>query len=203
LMGNTTIEWTQKSWNPVRGCSRVDDDCINCYAEGVAARFSGPGLAYEGLARRSSKGLPLWTGEVRMVPEHFADPIRWRRPRRIFVNSMSDMFHEELSNEQIAALFGIMAAAPHTFQTLTKRASRMPNWFAWVSRAARECNDGRGMTEAAFCFALAQREARDEGRALLSRSAVVEAAIRAPWPLPNVHLGVSCGFHRVAGERIP
>ena len=117
----TSISWTDATWNPVRGCSRVSDGCRNCYAETVAARFSGPGQAYEGLADRARKG-SKWTGVVRMVPEHLADPMRWKRPRRIFVNSMSDLFHESLSNEQIAAVFGVMAAAPqHTFQVLTKR----------------------------------------------------------------------------------
>jgi protein gp37 len=109
----------------VRGCSRVSEGCQHCYAERVAARFSGPGKPYEGLAKigRGTGGHPKWTGVVRMVPEHLADPLRWKKPRRIFVNSMSDLFHEKLTNEEIAAVFGVMAAAPqHTFQVLTKRA---------------------------------------------------------------------------------
>lgn len=119
----TGISWTDATWNPVRGCSKVSPGCAHCYAERVAVRFSGPGQPYEGLADRE-RG--RWTGAVRMVHEHLADPLRWRRPRRIFVNSMSDLFHEGLSNEEIAAVFGVMAAAPrHTFQVLTKRARRM------------------------------------------------------------------------------
>lgn len=131
-MGDKTeIQWTDATWNPVRGCSRVSEGCRNCYAEGVAARFSGPGLAYQGLARQSDNG-PRWTGKLVMVPEHLDDPIRWKRPRRIFVNSMSDLFHEKLSNEQIASVFRTMLAAPrHTFQVLTKRAERMHEFVRW------------------------------------------------------------------------
>src|SRR5882724_745168 len=112
LVGDTKIEWCDKVWNPVRGCSRVSPGCENCYAEKVAARFCGPGLPYEGLARIGKNGA-RWTGTVRVVPEHLADPLRWKKPRRIFVNSMSDLFHEKLSNEEIAAVFGVVAAAAH------------------------------------------------------------------------------------------
>src|SRR5271156_1075393 len=122
----TSISWTDATWNPARGCSIVSPGCHNCYAMRVAARFSAKGEPYEGLAKFSSvKRLPQWTGKVRLVPEHLADPLRWTTPRRVFVNSMSDMFHDGLSNEHIAAVFGVMAASTrHTFQLLTKRARR-------------------------------------------------------------------------------
>jgi hypothetical protein len=94
-MGNRTgIEWTDATWNPVRGCSRVSEGCRHCYAYTVVARFSGPGQPYGVLARRTSAGEARWTCEVRFVPEHLADPLRWQRPRRISINSMSDLFHE-------------------------------------------------------------------------------------------------------------
>jgi protein gp37 len=125
------ISWTDRTWNPVRGCSRVSEGCRNCYAEGVAARFSAPGLAYAGLARQGDNG-PRWTGKVVMVPEHLDDPIRWKKPRRIFVNSMSDLFHEKLTDEQIASVFRVMLNAPrHTYQILTKRAERMRTFVNW------------------------------------------------------------------------
>lgn len=133
-MGETTgISWTDSTWSPLRGCSVASPGCENCYAAGIAARFSGSGLPFEGFAKKSAKrGLPQWTGKVELRPEHLADPLRWRKGRRIFVSSMSDVFHEELSNEDIAAIFGVMAAAPqHTFQVLTKRAERMKAWFDW------------------------------------------------------------------------
>lgn len=129
-MGDRTgISWTDATWNPVRGCSRVSEGCRHCYAEAVAARFSGPGQPYEGLARRRSNGEPTWTGKVRLVPEHLEDPLRWRRPRKIFVNSMSDLFHEGLEDHEIAEVWRVMLNAHrHTFQVLTKRPARMLQW---------------------------------------------------------------------------
>ena len=126
MSDKTGIEWTDATWNPVRGCSRVSEGCRNCYAETVAARFSGPGLPYEGLARRTAAGEPRWTGKVRVVETALEQPLRWTRPRRIFVNSMSDLFHERLPDADIDRVFAVMLLAPrHTFQILTKRAERM------------------------------------------------------------------------------
>lgn len=120
------IAWTDETWNPIRGCSRVSEGCRNCYAEVVAARFSGPGQAYEGLARRTSKGEARWTGKIMFVEKHLLDPLRWKEPRRIFVNSMSDLFHEDVSDEQLDRIFAVMALADrHQFQVLTKRPQRM------------------------------------------------------------------------------
>ncbi len=129
-MGKTTIGWTDMSWNPIRGCTRVSEGCRNCYAERMAARFSGPGGPYEGLARNTSSG-PRWTGEVRVVEEHMDDPTRWRKPRMVFVNSMSDLFHEGLHGNTISRVFHVMEAnRRHTFQVLTKRPGRVVGWFA-------------------------------------------------------------------------
>jgi len=131
------IEWTDATWNPVRGCSVVSEGCRNCYAMQVAARFSGEGQAYEGLAYRNSSGAH-WTGKVRLVEEHLEDPLRWKRPRRIFVNSMSDLFHESLDEIDIGQVFGVMALAKqHTFQVLTKRPARMLS----ILETARICFD--------------------------------------------------------------
>jgi protein gp37 len=203
VSGDTTIEWTDRSWGPVRGCSRISPGCGGavgvggCYAEKIAGRFSGPGLPYEGLATRGSNGA-RWTGVVRLVPEALAAPLRWRAPQRIFVNSMSDLFHEELSNEDIAAVFGVMAACPqHTFQILTKRADRMRRWFDWIDRFARSANI-RGTTHAAACLALAQRLCEHRG---LRRDTT--AIMSRLWPLPNVMLGVSVEDQQRAEDRIP
>ena len=121
-MGDKTgIEWTDATWNPIRGCSRVSEGCRNCYAEKVAARFSGPGQPYNGLARNGR-----WTGEVRLIVEHLEDPLRWKKPRRNFVNSMSDLFHEGLEPAIIGRILNVMGAAKqHQFQVLTKRPERM------------------------------------------------------------------------------
>src|SRR4051812_8243950 len=121
----STIEWTDATWNPVRGCSIVSKGCTNCYAMRQAHRSSGAGGAYEGLTKLT-KGGPVWTGEVRPVPELLEQPLKWRRPRRIFVNSMSDLFHEGVPAEFIYDVFSVMAAArQHVFQVLTKRPARM------------------------------------------------------------------------------
>lgn len=97
MSDKSTIEWTDATWNPVRGCSRVSEGCRNCYAERIAGRFSGYGLPFEGLAKLTPEG-PRWTGRVELVEGKLGEPLRWKTPRRVFVNSMSDLFHEGLSN---------------------------------------------------------------------------------------------------------
>src|SRR5690606_22560010 len=127
----TTIEWTQGTWNPVSGCTRVSPGCDNCYAMRQAHRFSGNCQPYEGLTT-IRRGKVDWTGSVRFVPEMLEVPLQ-RKPTTWFVNSMSDLFHESLTNEQIASAFGGMAATPqHTYQILTKRPKRMREWFGWL-----------------------------------------------------------------------
>jgi protein gp37 len=212
-MGDGTgISWTDATWNPVRGCSRVSEGCRHCYAERTAARFSGPGQPYEGLIdlvkrtrlvvraggaiQGQERFEARWSGVVRLVPEHLADPLRWRRPRRIFVNSMSDLFHEALTNEEIAAVFGVMAAAPrHTFQILTKRAERMRDWFTWVDERAVDGlsmfpNDPHAWRIGQMLSVAARRAGADDVR-----------HGNAAWPLPNVHLGVSVENREAMIER--
>lgn len=122
---SSKIEWTESTWNPVRGCTRVSEGCRFCYAERIAARFSDDGMAYEGLAKHTKAG-PRWTQEVRVVREVFEAPLKWRKPRRIFVNSMSDLFHEKIELSTIRELFDVMKEANwHQFQLLTKRAERL------------------------------------------------------------------------------
>jgi len=114
----STIEWTDATWNPVRGCSKISPGCKHCYAETFAERFRGvPGHPYE-------QGF-----DVRMVPEKLDEPLRWRTPRRVFVNSMSDLFHASIPFEYIDRVFATMRLAErHTFQVLTKRADRMKEY---------------------------------------------------------------------------
>jgi len=111
----SSIEWTEATWNPVRGCTKVSEGCRHCYAETFAERWRGiPHHPYE-------KGFDL-----RTVPEVLDLPLRWKRPRMIFVNSMSDLFHEEVPVGFIQAVFDVMKHAPyHRFQVLTKRAKRL------------------------------------------------------------------------------
>lgn len=121
VSANTKIEWTDTTWNPTRGCSLVSEGCRNCYAMKMAHRFNVPGRPYEGLTELGKHG-PTWTGEVRLVPEVLDQPLRWRKPRRIFVNSMSDLFHHAVRSVDILRIFEIMERTKrHTFQILTKR----------------------------------------------------------------------------------
>jgi protein gp37 len=123
---SSKIEWTDSTWNPVRGCSKVSPGCKHCYAETLAERFRG------------TKGHPFEFGfDLRLVPEKLGDPIRWSTPRRIFVNSMSDLFHENVSDEYIEKVCRVMLAANwHTYQVLTKRADRMSELLRTKFRAA-------------------------------------------------------------------
>lgn len=207
---STGIEWADEVWNCIRGCSRVSEGCRHCYAERTAARFSGPGQPYEGLVKVAARrqievdaaGEPTgrardvkearWNGEVRFVVEHLADPLRWKKPRRIFVNSMSDLFHEKLTNEQIAAVFGVMAAAPrHTFIVLTKRARRMREWFEWLASSVDPFPAG--------ALDLLDEEATSH----LGGVCHLNLMAKCKWPLPNVILGVSVENQAAADERIP
>lgn len=210
-MGQATeIAWTDSTWNPVRGCSRLSPGCERCYAERVAARFSGPGMPYHGLAVMGEHGA-RWTRKVVMVPEHLADPLRWSKPRRIFVNSMSDLFHEELPNKEIAAVFGVMQQCTrHTFQILTKRAKRMREWFEWVrkesgaDRASPDTLRVFGRSEGHLCGHAFDDVVQNED-AFIRRPSTEPDPFGVPWvwPLPNVWLGVSVEDQQRADERIP
>jgi len=122
---SSKIEWTESTWNPVRGCTRVSEGCRFCYAERIAARFSGKGMAYEGFAENTKAG-PQWTKEVRLIPELLNEPLKWKKSRRIFVNSMSDLFHEKIEFADIQKIFSVMEKAYwHQFQVLTKRSEQL------------------------------------------------------------------------------
>jgi len=196
-MTTTKIQWTDSTWNPVRGCSRVSKGCDACYAMGQAHRFSGPGKPYEGLTTLRN-GKVDWTGVARFVPEMLSAPLKWKKPRRIFVNSMSDLFHRSVTNEQIAAVFGVMAACPqHTFQILTKRPERMLEWFKWVG--GNRGYEQAGQLHVSLCEAL--RGPVDWDPDDRHCEALLDNA--NDWPLPNVWLGVSAEDQQRADERVP
>jgi len=122
------IEWTDATWNPMRGCTKISPGCLHCYAETFAERWRGiPGHPFE------------FGFDPRLVPEKLGDPIRWGTPRRIFVNSMSDLFHEGVPDEYISKVARVMVAANwHTYQILTKRADRMAALLKGKLRFAAE-----------------------------------------------------------------
>lgn len=190
-MSTSKIEWTDKVWNPVRGCSKVSAGCANCYAERQGARFSKPGCGptadsdgreggpFDGFVRNGK-----WTGRVELVPDALDKPLRWRKPKRVFVNSMSDLFHEALPDEAIDRVFAVTQLAPqHTFQVLTKRPDRMREYFKgdwrWRVLEAKKPMDPEHRT----------------GMGGLLRT--------TNGALPNVWLGVSVEDQASADARIP
>lgn len=180
-MGKTTaIEWTRSedgtagsTWNPVSGCTKLSPGCDHCYAENIAHRFSGTKAYPNGF-------------DVTLWPSRLDQPIRWTRPRKIFVNSTSDLFHKDIPDEYIAKVWAVMAAAPrHTFQILTKRPARMRSLLK-SSRFRRQIVDATG----------------DLGLAddLVS---TVEVAVHDHWPMEHVWLGISAEDQKWADIRIP
>jgi protein gp37 len=125
-MAESAIEWTDATWNPVAGCTILSAGCTNCYAMRMAARLEAMGVTkYRGLTRRSGDRY-VWTGTVSLDEATLSAPTRWRKPRLIFVNSMSDLFQDAVPFEFISRIWETMAATPlHTYQILTKRPERM------------------------------------------------------------------------------
>lgn len=182
-VGKTNIEWATDVWNPIRGCSRVSEGCRNCYAESVANRFKGQGQPYEGLIARSGQ----WNGKIAIANHLMDQPIRWRKPRRIFVNSMSDLFHDSVPYQVIDQVFAVMAIADHhVFQVLTKRPARMVEYLKDETLTRRIIRAAHQIDSRAGAWMNA-----DDG-----------AGIKV-LPLPNVWLGVSVEDQATADERIP
>ena len=125
-MADSKIEWTDATWNPVAGCSLASAGCKNCYAMQMAKRLEAMGVEkYKGLVKIRAKNV-TWNGIVREDADALSIPYRWKKPRKIFVNSMSDLFHDSVSDEFIAAVWKVMKETPqHNYQILTKRTERM------------------------------------------------------------------------------
>jgi protein gp37 len=185
MSANSTIAWTDKTWNPLLGCERVSAGCDACYAINTAhIRASNPNpkiaTAFAGLTERRD-GRTDWTGRVNLLADRLAEPLGWRKPALVFVNSQADLFHDQVPDEFIAEVIAVMALArQHTFQVLTKRHARMRSLLN-----------------------------RDDFRKLVQRAALTRAGDRAPWlvkpwwPLRNLWLGVSVEDQRWANIRIP
>ncbi len=204
MSDKSAIEWTDASWNPVRGCVKVSPGCKHCYAETFAERWRGiPGHPYE-------QGFDL-----KLVPEKLGEPLKWRRPRRVFVNSMSDLFQDGVSFEYIAACYGVMALAKqHTFQILTKRAERRGDWHRWIASDGsvfRQGKDGVRETLPTVQRCITCASAMDAGpwngpmfsaHFLSMVKPKDDAPIWDAWPLPNVWEGVSVEDRKYGVPRI-
>lgn len=181
MSDGSSIEWCDTTWNPILGCKRVSPGCDQCYAITQARiRAGNPSpkvaAAFAGLTERTEAGID-WTGQINLLPERLHQPFGWRKPRKVFVNSLSDLFHEDVPDAYIASIFVVMAATPqHTYQILTKRHGRM--------RSLLNSDAFRVM-----CFTAAALRNLD-----------LESVA---WPLPNVWLGVSVEDQKWADIRIP
>lgn len=199
------IEWTEATWNVLGGCKEVSPGCRNCYAKGMAHRFSKPGAWGEGLTQ-ISKGGVMWSGKVRLRPEMLRTPLSWRRPRKIFVCSTSDLFHPDVPLYYVAAVFGIMAMCPqHTFQVLTKRPERAATFFsrnfhpsmsAMISDTDMEWSKGEKA-----CADLAYARQTLVNMGIVSYDEATKGMTGLQWPLRNVWLGVSAEDQKHYDER--
>lgn len=189
MAGNSKIEWTEATWNPIAGCSIVSPGCHNCYAMRTAARLEAMGQAKYAGTTKKANGKTLWTGKINIDRHGLFLPLRTRKPTTFFVNSMSDLFHDRVPWPTIQTIFAVMAACPdHTFQVLTKRAETM---FEFASRETlEECLDVAIDKENHQELIPAAQDLRHSGKVKC-------------WPLPNVWLGVSCEDQQRADERIP
>ncbi|MGH3656696.1 MAG: phage Gp37/Gp68 family protein [Micromonosporaceae bacterium] len=195
----TTIEWTDTTWNPTTGCDRVSPGCDNCYALTMAKRLKAMGSTKyqrDGDPGTSGPGFGLTAH-----PDTLEVPLRWSTPRRVFVNSMSDLFHAEVPDEFIARVFAVMAATPqHTYQILTKRHARMRSVLSDVCR----CGGGHAPgVHFRSQMAWAVSRANPDRVPGLSDDAERRVYHETGWPLPNVWLGVSAENQQWADIRVP
>jgi protein gp37 len=178
---NTKIEWTNVTWNPTTGCTKVSAGCKNCYAEVMSKRLAAMGKEkYQGILTDSSR----FNGTVRTHEDALRIPFTWRKPRKVFVNSMSDLFHEDVPFAFIDKVFAVMALTPHhTYQILTKRPDRMAEYMTTPNR--------EGEIKGCAWNMLGYMPKKNN------------AGMKAKWPLPNVWLGTSVEYQQTANERIP
>lgn len=214
-MGASGIEWTQRTWNPVVGCTPVSPGCLNCYAATMARRLEAMGRPeYVGLTVRKDensleagggRGRDVFNGTVRCLDDRLTEPLRWRKPSMVFVNSMSDLFHEAVSFEYIDRVFAVMALCPqHTFQVLTKRPERMAEYLlasgGRLNGRTYERETHVGLTAMGMVFdaRVADPESTIGKGILLHRDGEP-----VKWPLPNVWLGASAERQKELDERVP
>lgn len=187
-MAATSIAWTEQTWNPLAGCKEVSPGCEHCYAAKMAHRLAAMGQRkYMGTTKKLANGNVVWTGKINLNPGALTIPLKRKKPTMYFVNSMSDLFHEEVPDHFIDKVFAVMALCPqHTFQVLTKRAERMRDYLSDTHQTP-------------------SRQTRWEQAAYIIAKSPCAAGIvsDAAFPLPNVWLGVSVEDQQRADERIP
>lgn len=201
-----SIEWSTWSWNPVIGCSPVSPGCAHCYAAitayGLANRFKN--ADYAGLVKGGPQHA-LWTGQVKTLPQRLAEPLHKKRPQVIFVNSMGDLFHPLVPREFIAAVFGVMAAAPqHEFVILTKHIERAEEFMAWVAEDCKGRFIPAALAHHAACIAgFCHVSGQGHGDYVQRAWNKLPARRYEQWPLPNVHMGPSVENQTMADKRLP
>lgn len=181
MADQSKIEWTEATWNPITGCTVKSAGCRDCYAMTLAGTRLKNHWSRKGLTRQNADGKHIWTGEVRFNEQWLTQPLKWKKPRMIFVCAHGDLFHEDVPDEWIDQVFAFMALAPqHTFQVLTKRADRMREYInnPKVSGRVWDIAD-----QVACDFNLAEHHP--------SWKYLTTGKAKATWPLPNVWLGVS------------
>lgn len=182
MSDGTGISWADATWSPLVGCDKVSRGCDHCYAIRNAHRMAAHPNRLVADAYAGTEAGGEWTGKVNLLANRLDQPLRWRKPRRIFVNAQSDLFHKEVPDDFIARVFAVMALAPqHTFQVLTKRHGRM--------RSLLRSSDFRSAVEDAIKGMVSAHQPKH--------------VWYAAWPLPNVWLGVSVEDQATADLRIP
>lgn len=173
------IEWTDRTWNPLAGCSIISKACDDCYAMKMAFRLEHMGQEkYKGTARKTESGRIIWTGKINLDDKALMAPLKWKNPQRVFVNSMSDLFHENVSFDFIDKVFVVMWVTPwNTYQILTKRPARMEEYFA-TNPQERWGKVLHNLLQMGFTGTI-------------------------DFPLPNVWLGTTVEDQKTADERIP
>jgi len=197
MADGTDIEWTDATWNPITGCSVVSPGCTNCYAMKLAGTRLKHHPSRKGLTTDTKAG-PVWNGKLRFNKEWLSEPLRWKRPRRIFVCAHGDLFAEGVPDEWMDQVFAVMALSPrHTFQVLTKRPERMCEYLSHPATVRRIYDIATDMVilggvNAVLTIPENYEQAPAGNRVMLGL-----------WPILNVWLGVSVEDQRRADERIP
>lgn len=187
MSDRSKIAWTDSTWNPLRGCRRVSPGCVNCYAEKVAARFAGEGMPYAGTVTGGR-----WNGTIRLVPEHLDQPLRWARPRKIFVNSMSDLFAGGRARRVHRPGVGRDAAVA---------AAHVPGTHEAAGAHARVSDRARPVrTRAARGGRVPLREAEADGRRD-QQPGDASAALDLAWRQRRGEAGTACFVKRDSGPR--